>query len=109
MNGLHAQGDYLIPLATTEAALVASVNRGIQAINAAGGVTCAVIQEGVNRDPCFKFKNIIEAGQFLSWAEKNFQNFKKEAESTTRFGKLIDIKYTMEANVVHMKCIYTTG
>ncbi|KOO12401.1 3-hydroxy-3-methylglutaryl-CoA reductase, partial [Vibrio xuii] len=39
VNGLHANNDYLIPLATTEAALVASYNRGAQLITAAGGAS----------------------------------------------------------------------
>ncbi len=41
VNGLSAKGDFPIPLATTEAALVASYHRGCRAINAAGG--CSAI------------------------------------------------------------------
>lgn len=109
VNGLHAQGEYFIPLATTEAALVASINRGISCINQAGGVSVAIVQEGISRDPAFVFNNLIEAGTFLAWAAKNFQNFKIAAEKTTRHGKLVDVKYTMEGSTVHMRCVYTTG
>lgn len=109
INGLFAQGDYYVPLATTEAALVASINRGISAINAAGGVTAAVIAEGISRDPVLCFKDLIEVGNFLSWASKSFLDFKKEAEKSTRFGKLVECRYTIEGNQVHMKCVYTTG
>jgi hydroxymethylglutaryl-CoA reductase (NADPH) len=109
MNGLHAQGEFLIPLATTEAALVASISRGISCINQAGGCTAAVIMEGVNRDPCFTFPSLVEVGQFLSWSAGEFNNFKVAAEKTTRHGKLVDIRYTCEGNDVHMKCVYTSG
>src|SRR5512145_676496 len=40
INGEHAQGDFLVPLATSEGTLVASYNRGIKLLNLAGGVTC---------------------------------------------------------------------
>jgi hydroxymethylglutaryl-CoA reductase (NADPH) len=96
-------------LATTEAALVASINRGISCINAAGGCTAAIIQEGISRDPCFWFRDLIQVGQFLQWAYKSFADFKTEAEKSTKHGKLVDVKYTVEGNQVHMKCVYTTG
>ena len=38
VNGEHAQGEFLIPLATTEGTLVASYNRGIKVLNLSGGV-----------------------------------------------------------------------
>lgn len=109
VNGMHAQGDFLIPLATTEAALVASICRGISCINQAGGATASVILEGINRDPCFSFVNLIEVGQFLSWSATQYNEFKTRAEKTTRHGKLIDIKYQCEGNDVHVKFVYTTG
>jgi len=39
INGMFAQGDYYYPLATTEATLVASYNRGARVISEAGGCT----------------------------------------------------------------------
>jgi hydroxymethylglutaryl-CoA reductase (NADPH) len=98
VNGLHAQGDYFVPLATTEAALVASINRGISVLNQSGGVTAVVLEEGVNRDPCFCFKDIVEMGQFYSWSLKQFEQYKKVAEGTTRHGKLIRVEHIIEGN-----------
>ncbi|MYH08543.1 MAG: 3-hydroxy-3-methylglutaryl-CoA reductase, partial [Rhodothermaceae bacterium] len=46
VRGLFANGDYYVPLATSEAALVASYGRGAQAITKAGGCTAATIWEG---------------------------------------------------------------
>ncbi|KAL0476660.1 HMG-CoA reductase [Acrasis kona] len=109
VNGMHAQGDFLVPLATTEAALVASISRGISVINQSGGATSVVIMEGVNRDPCFQFEDMIQVGKFLAWSASQFKEYKTAAEKTTRFGKLIDIKYVCEGNDVHIKFVYVTG
>jgi len=67
VNGLFAKGDYLVPLATTEAALVASYHRGAKLLTAAGGASAMLLNEGVTRTPGFAFYNLIEAGQFVAW------------------------------------------
>jgi hydroxymethylglutaryl-CoA reductase (NADPH) len=51
INGLNANGDYFIPLATTEAALVASYGRGADIVSRAGGASVALLAEGVLRTP----------------------------------------------------------
>lgn len=109
VNGMFAQGDYYIPLATTEAALVASYNRGAQLISEAGGCTTILISEGVSRAPGFCFRNVIEAGKFIQWCLKEVELFRKEAEATTRFGKLNDMKISIEGNNVYLNFEYITG
>src|SRR5437588_397810 len=48
MKGQFAQGEYLLPLATTEAALVASYHRGMQVISESGGCAALLLDEGVS-------------------------------------------------------------
>ncbi|HZC78500.1 MAG TPA: hypothetical protein VE258_12170, partial [Ktedonobacterales bacterium] len=58
VNGLFAHGDYYVPLATTEAALVASYSRGAQVISEAGGCSALLLEEGVSRAPAFAFQTL---------------------------------------------------
>lgn len=109
VNGLFAQGDYQVPLATTEAALVASYNRGANLITASGGASAMLLNEGVTRTPGFAFKSLIEAGQFVAWLVTQFDYFKVLAESTTSHGKLSDINVNIEGNHVYLVFEYLTG
>jgi len=109
VNGLFAQGDYYVPLATTEAALVASYSRGAQLITRAGGATTLLLSEGVSRAPGFAFDNLQAAGAFVAWAVSQLDAFKAEAEKTTRHGKLVDMQMTVEGNHVYLRFDYHTG
>ena len=109
VNGLFAQGDYNIPLATSEAALVASYNRGAQLITRAGGCTAILLNEGVGRAPGFAFSDVLSAGRFSMWIIANQDNFSRVAESTTSHGKLIDMRITIEGNHVYLIFEYSTG
>jgi len=109
VNGLFAQGDYYVPLATTEAALVASYSRGAKLISAVGGCTVMLLNEGVSRAPGFAFRNLEEVGKFMLWAIEQQATFKQIAESTTRHGKLTDMRITVEGNHVYLDFQFTTG
>ncbi len=109
VNGVHAKGDYHIPLATTEAALVASYHRGSQLITSAGGASAMLLNEGVTRTPGFAFSGLAQAGQFVAWVVTQYDIFKQLAESTTRHGKLKDINVNIEGNHVYLVFEYTTG
>ena len=109
VNGLFAQGDYYIPLATTEAALVASYNRGAQMISEAGGCTAMLLNEGISRVPGFAFRNLREAGRFVVWTLNQRNAIKRVAEATTTYGKLADIHVTVEGNHVYLDFEFTTG
>ena len=109
VNGLFAQGDFYLPLATTEAALVASYSRGAQLITAAGGCSASLLSEGVTRAPGFVFETIAEVGQFVAWCLEQVDNFRKAAEATTSYGKLVDMHVCVEGNHAYLIFEYTTG
>lgn len=109
VNGLHAQDDYYIPLATSEAALVASYNRGAQLITQCGGAASMVVNCGVTRAPGFLFNNLIEAGKFVEWSSSHFEKFRLVAATTTRYGNLKDMRVSIEGNHVYLHFKYETG
>lgn len=109
VNGAHAAGDYYVPLATTEAALVASYSRGAQLITEAGGCAAAVVNEGVTRAPGFSFETIGDASVFVAWAAANFDAFRAAAAATTRHGSLLDMQLALEGNHVHVLLEFLTG
>lgn len=109
VNGLFAHGDYCVPLATTEAALVASYHRGAALVTEAGGCTSVLLAEGVSRTPGFAFTDMRETGHFVAWALTQIDAFREQAEATTRHGKLVDMKVTVEGNHVYLDFEYTTG
>ncbi|MDD9728771.1 hydroxymethylglutaryl-CoA reductase [Mameliella sp. AT18] len=109
INGVNAVGDYPVPMATSEAALVASYGRGARAANKAGGIGTAVLYEGVLRSPAFVFETLLQAGQFVDWVVTEADLLKARAEDTTRHGKLVSLEPVIDNNVVFLLCRYTTG
>ncbi|HOY79855.1 MAG TPA: hypothetical protein PLN33_18720, partial [Hyphomonadaceae bacterium] len=109
VNGIFAKGDYYVPLATSEAALVASYGRGARLISSVGGATTGTLAEGVHRAPGFAFGSTTEAGLFVAWVCMNFDMLKAAAETTTRHGKLVELSPHVEGDHVYLVCSYTTG
>ena len=108
--GEHAKGDYYVPLATSEGALVASVNRGCSVIKSACGVTARIIDDKMTRAPVIKTESISEALKIKNWIKDNFSKLKNAAESTTRHGKLVKIDpVVVVGKYVYPRFIYTTG
>jgi len=109
INGEHANGEYLIPLATTEGTLVASYNRGMKVLNAAGGVTCTVQDDSMQRAPVFIFDSAREARAFTQWLQQNEARIAEVAESTTSVGKLLRIETFLAHRFAFCRFDYTTG
>jgi hydroxymethylglutaryl-CoA reductase (NADPH) len=109
VNGAHAQGEYFVPLATTEATLVASYSRGAQLITEAGGCAAVVVSEGMTRAPGFVFDTLHEAGQFVAWVMSNLHGVRAAGEATTRHGHLTDVRVTLDGSNVYLIFEFTTG
>ena len=109
INGLYAHGDFYVPLATTEGALVASYNRGTKIISLSGGARVMCLDERVSRAPGFAFNSLVEAGGFIVWCVNNFARFQRITKATTTHGNLEDMKITIEGNQVYINFEYLTG
>ena len=109
VNGVSAHGDFYVPLATTEAALVASYSRGSLIVTESGGCSAVVLNESVSRSPGFAFATLADAGAFAAWAAASMDSFKAVAGETTRHGRLVDMQLTVEGNHVYLCLEFTTG
>ncbi len=109
VNGGIFKGETFVPLATTEGALIASINRGVKAINMSGGSTVRVVRDSMTRGPAFKFDSIVDVERFLGWLPANYDQIKETAESTTDHGKLEAIVPYVTGNNVFLRFKYSTG
>ena len=109
VNGEHANGEFLIPLATTEGSLVASYNRGIKLLNAAGGVTCTVSADRMQRAPVFILDSARAARDFAAWVQEKLIDIRRAAEATSRVAKLQRIETYLASRFAFLRLDYTTG
>lgn len=109
INGSAACGQFFVPLATTEGALVASYNRGCKAASRSGGITSICITESVQRSPIFRFGNIVELGQFLAWVVGQYEKFEEITACSSNYAKLRNLKTNIEGNQVNLIFEFTTG
>jgi hydroxymethylglutaryl-CoA reductase (NADPH) len=108
VDGGAASGEYYLPLATTEGALVASVNRGLSAIRAAGGATARVTDSGMTRAPVFRVAGVAEAETVVEWVADNADRLREAAESTTSHGELLDVNSYVVGDSVFLRFVYDT-
>lgn len=98
------------PMATTEGALLASVNRGCSVIRHSNGCSVAILKNQMTRAPVIKTKNVHEANKIKTWIEEHFNEIKEVAESTTNHGKLIKIDpIVIVGRFVYPRFVYETG
>lgn len=109
VKGTYAKGDFYIPMATTEGALVASYNRGMKACTEAGGITSICMKEGVQRCPAFKFKDLETAIHFSEWVLTKKEIFNEIIAQTSQYAKLSNLKSNIEGNTVIITLEYFTG
>jgi hydroxymethylglutaryl-CoA reductase (NADPH) len=109
VNGEHAQGEFLVPLATTEGTLVASYSRGMKLCRLAGGVTTTVVDDRMQRAPVFSFANAREARDFAAWLDEHFAEIAAAAQETTSSGKLLDIQKFSASKLLYTRFNYSTG
>ncbi|HVW10319.1 MAG TPA: hydroxymethylglutaryl-CoA reductase [Bryobacteraceae bacterium] len=92
IHGQHANGIFYVPMATTEGALIRSYERGMVALTKSGGVQTAVASDENQTAPSFFFHDVQSAAAFPEWVEGKLPDLQALVETTTRHGKLRNLK-----------------
>ncbi len=110
INGEYARGEFYIPLATTEGALVASVNRGCSALTEAGGVKTTIIDDKMTRAPLLKCPDARKAREVAEWVKANLDYLQEKAVSkVTKHGKLREVRPYIVGNNLYLRFEFETG
>ena len=85
-RGNMHRGIIWLPLATTEGALVASVNRGCSAITKAGGAEVRILHDGMTRAPVFAADSVVHAKQVATGWRRTMTNSAPQQRVQPRMG-----------------------
>jgi len=108
IHGSYAQGTFYVPLATTEGALIRSYERGMVALTRSGGVTARLYLDENRVSPVFLLADVAAAHNFAAQLNQRFSIIKREAESTTRHGKLLRLEcHPVGREVIVNFCYFT--
>jgi len=109
VRGEAIDGETFALLATTEAALVASTNRGCAAIRRAGGAIVRVEDVGMTRAPVFRTAGIEETRRFLAWIAAHEEEIRAITQGTSEYLKLLDIRPYSFGTTTFLRFRFTSG
>jgi hydroxymethylglutaryl-CoA reductase (NADPH) len=109
IHGTKIEGDFYIPLATTEGALVASVARGCSSITKSGGATVTIDRSGANRGSVYFTENARKAKDFEKWIRENESKLAELVESKERFIKYLKAEIRIVAQYTFVRFNYNTN
>lgn len=109
MQGEYAQGQFYVPLATTEGALLSSYERGMVVISRSGGAHARVLKDENQVTPAFFFETLDEASRLSEFVAAHQEQIVAVAESTTRHGKCLDVTVKVSGKTAYVTFAYATG
>jgi hydroxymethylglutaryl-CoA reductase (NADPH) len=109
VRGEYLDGEVTVPMATTEGALLASVNRGCAAIRRAGGAVVHVEDIGMTRAPVFRTDGIRETTEFLAWVRDNEERIRTICQGTSRYLRLLEVRPKAIGTTVFLRFRFQTG
>jgi hydroxymethylglutaryl-CoA reductase (NADPH) len=107
--GTVADGDFYVPLSTSQGSLVATYNRGAKVCRLAGGISSICLTEGIQRCPVFIFNDISEVMSFLLWVLDQQVIFRKLTAEQSRHAEYQQMSTDIEGNSVTLSFEFITG
>ena len=107
--GSYARGEFILPLATSEITLVASVNRGCKVTKLSGGIKTYVLKDTITRTPLYRTADVSSALKLSKFIKENLGILKEIAGSTTNHGELIKTEEWVIGNLVFVRFHLSPG
>ena len=109
ISGEYADGEFLVPLATTEGALVASISRGMSVMNDGGGVRTMVYGDAMTRAPVLRVDGIEHGKRVMDWIDAHMDLINEAVASTTSHGRLVRIDKYPDGRSLFLRFAFETG
>lgn len=101
--------EVLVPMATTEGALVASYSRGMRLVAAGGGARARVVREGLSQHPVLVYADGAAAARAADRAREDEGRYRELVAATTRHGRLIAVEPRVLGRRLVLRLVFTTG
>lgn len=99
---------FLIPLATTEGALVASIQRGVKVLNI-GNTRVSVKKVGMSRSVVFECDSIDDTAEFTRYFSKNHHLFAQFCEETSNHLKFLSYDVFSRDKLLYFRFVFDTS
>lgn len=109
LDGTHGRRDVLVPLATTEGALVASTSRGMGLVRVAGGVRARVTRDELSQHPVLVYEDIEGALVAAEAARGSLERFQGLVSTITTHGRLVRVEPEVLGRRLVLRLVFTTG
>jgi hydroxymethylglutaryl-CoA reductase (NADPH) len=109
VNGKWASGDFIVPMATTEGALIATVNRGCAVITESRGANPYIVKDEMTRAPVFRVNNVAHGIEVAAWVESHLDELRALASTTTHHGKLLSANASANGRSLYIRFAFDTG
>ena len=99
----------LVPMATTEGALVASYSRGMRILSESGTARARVLSEGLTQNPILVYARAEDAERAARFALAHFDEMKALVRRTTRHGALVAVRPEPIGRRLVLSLVFSTG
>ncbi|MFC1467588.1 hydroxymethylglutaryl-CoA reductase [Verrucomicrobiota bacterium] len=103
ITGSVMNEDVMLPLATYEAPLWPSVNRGARVSAVSGGIQCTLVDERMSRSVILEAPDAAVALDVLRQIEAEFEQLVDVVGTTSRFAKLKDMHSQIVGNLLYLR------
>ncbi len=97
-----------VPLATTEGALIASLQRGCKAIQLSGGAKVHSEYVGITRAPAFAIDGIQQGIEIIDWMQKHFEKLQVVTRKTSEHISLLNAEPYMLGTTLFVRFSFDT-